>query len=329
MIHFLWPWLFLLLPLPLLARRWLPPAPHPGGALRLPFRLEPPSTGGPHPRHIAPRLLPAWLIWLLLLTAAARPQWLDPSAPLRTTGRDLMLAVDISGSMRNQDFDLAGQRVNRLEAVQELAGRFIERRRGDRIGLILFGSQAFLQSPLSHDRATVHTLLNEAEIGLAGEFTAIGDAIGLAVQRLRGPHVASRVLVLLTDGAHTTGRVGPLEAARLAAREGIRIYTIGVGPRPGEQTGTASEDLDEDTLAAVAEITGGHYFHAGDSEALEWVYGRLDTLEPTPGDDLHRYQASPLYPWPLAGALLLSVLLAVRRGAGGLQRPRSGGKQAG
>lgn len=321
MIHFSWPWLFLLLPLPLLARRWLPPVrANYDFALKVPFFsvLQQLSAGRGDDKWRWQRLLPAFLVWFLLLAAAARPYWMGDVGPLPATGRDLMLVVDISGSMRARDFSLAGEPADRLEVVKRVAGDFIERRNGDRLGLILFGGRPYLRAPLSHDHVTVGILLEEAEVALAGEYTAIGDAVGLAIKRMRGLQSDSRVIILLSDGANNEGELGPQQAARLAAAEGIRIYTIGLGrqdvvaPNPyGIWSAEAAADFERETLLAMASATGGRYFEALDTAGLEDIYRELDTLEPALGDELSQYLATPLYLWPLGLALLLSLVMAL------------------
>ena len=236
------------------------------------------------------------------------------------SGRDLMLAVDLSGSMEARDFELNGQAVNRLTATKSVAGEFIQRREGDRLGLILFGEQAYLQTPLTFDRATVHTLLMESVIGLAGKKTAIGDAIGLAVKRLQESTGDSRVLILLTDGANTAGEVAPIKAAELAASIGLKIYTIGVGADEiivqsllGHRRINPSQELDEKTLRAIADKTGAQYFRARNTRELEQIYKLLDKLEPVEAEALHFRPTSALFFWPLGIALLLTALLVVTR----------------
>jgi Ca-activated chloride channel family protein len=307
-----WPWLLLLLPLPWLARRLLRPAPDAGlQALRVPwFGLirDTASTWLKKPLLAAI----AALAWLLLVLAAARPQWVGEIVTLPVTGRDLLLAVDISGSMDTQDMFLAGEPVNRLAVVKQVAGEFIQRRRGDRVGLVLFGSRAYLQTPLTFDTETTAILLAESEIGLAGRETAIGDAIGLAVKRLREDAASERVLVLLTDGANTSGEVQPMQATEFAAREGLKIYTVGVGADEmmvrdffGSRVVNPSADLDEDTLRAIAERTGGAYFRARDAQALAEIYRRLDELEPVESDQEVIRPIDELFHWPLGAAFLL------------------------
>ena len=307
-----WPWMLILLPLPWLLRRWMRPAPDAGmQALRVPWfglMREAATTWLKKPLLAAI----AALAWLLLVAAAARPQWIGEIVTLPVTGRDLLLAVDISGSMDTQDMFLAGEPVNRLAVVKKVAGEFIQRRRGDRVGLVLFGSRAYLQTPLTFDTETTAILLAESEIGLAGRETAIGDAIGLAVKRLREDAASDRVLVLLTDGANTSGEVQPMQATEFAAREGLRIYTVGVGADEmmvrdffGSRVVNPSADLDEATLRAIAERTGGAYFRARDAQALAEIYRRLDELEPVESDQEAIRPIDELFHWPLGVAFLV------------------------
>ena len=328
MFEFQWPWLFLAAPLPWLARWLLPAAPASGeAALRVPFFSELAALPGVSESGAVatPRNL-FWLgllVWLLLLAAAARPQWLGDPIALPREGRDLMLAVDLSESMSTRDFKVNDEPVDRLTAVKAVASQFIEGRAGDRLGLILFGENAYLQSPLTFDRVTVDTLLRESLIGLAGKRTAIGDAIGLAVKRMRERPEGSRVLVLLSDGANTAGEVTPLQAAELAAEEGVRIYTIGVGADVmevrslfGRRRVNPSADLDEAALRAIAEKSGGIYFRAKDVEQLWNVYREIDRLEPVGGDEEYFRPVNALYHWPLGTALGLSLLITLLRRRG-------------
>ena len=318
MIDFVWFWLFLALPLPWLVRRFAPAArAGSGAALRTPFLDDlqglPSSRGGAAPPGTIP--WQALVVWALLVLAAARPVWQGEPIEQGVSGRDLMLAVDLSGSMEMNDFVLKGRKVDRLTATKAVAGQFIERRVGDRVGLILFGERAYLQAPLTFDRATVHTLLEESVIGLAGDKTAIGDAIGLGVKRLRDNPKDQRVLILLSDGANTAGAVSPLQAADLAAREGLKVYTIGIGADEmvvrdllGSRKVNPSQDLDEPTMRGIAEKTGGRYFRARDVRELEDIYRLLDELEPVERDKRHYRPITELYPWPLGAALLLGCL---------------------
>jgi Ca-activated chloride channel family protein len=317
-----WPWLLLLLPLPWLLRKFLPPASQAGmQALKVPWfsMISSSREGWVKKPSLA---IAAGVVWFFLLLSAARPQWVGETESLPVTGRDLLLAVDISGSMDTQDMILNGAAVNRLSVVKQVAGEFIQRRKGDRVGLVLFGSRAYLQTPLTFDTETTAILLDESEIGLAGRETAIGDAIGLAVKRLREDAASERVLILLTDGANTSGEVQPLQATEFAAREGLTIYTVGVGADEmlvqdffGARMVNPSADLDEETLEAIADRTGGAYFRARDAEALAQIYEILDELEPVESDQEIIRPVDELFFWPLSAAFLLALLaivLAVR-----------------
>lgn len=313
-----WPWLLASLPLPLLAAM-LPAAPErPRAGLRFPFPgvLRSVSAGRPRARSRA-RLIIAALAWVLLVVAAARPQRVGDTVHLPVAGRNVMLAVDLSGSMQTPDMRRGDEAVSRLAAVKGVAGDFIRRRVGDRLGLILFGDQAYLQTPLTLDRHTVLTLLDEAQIGLAGRQTAIGDAIGLAIKRLRDEPAGDRVLILLTDGASNSGSIEPLKAADLAAQEGVRIYTIGVGGDPATSGDPfamlrgGDSDLDEDALKAIAHKTGGRYFRASDVASLAQIYGEIDRIEPRAKDEQSWRPVDELYLWPLAASLLLCAAIAL------------------
>jgi Ca-activated chloride channel family protein len=232
-----------------------------------------------------------------------------------------MLAVDLSGSMEQKDFELGSRRVDRLTATKAVASDFISRREGDRIGLILFGGRAYLQVPLTLDRETVKMLLLEAYIGIAGVNTAIGDAITLAVRRIhdQSEDASEQVLVLLTDGANTAGEIEPLKAAELAQQIGLRIYTIGIGAEPsavssplgGPRGVNPAADLDEETLIGIAEMTGGRYFHAKDTASLQEIYRLVDELEPVEEPEPGFKPVKSMYYWPLSGAFLFAVLLAM------------------
>lgn len=327
MIEWIWPWMLLLLPLPWLVRRLVPAAASQQTAVRAPFFQEwrhlsetqaGRSTGG----KLVP-VISLWLLWLLLLLAAARPMWIGEPIELPNSGRDLLMAVDISGSMRIEDMQVGQTLVPRVDAVRQVGAQFISHRTGDRVGLILFGSKAYVQSPLTFDTATVKRFLSEAQIGFAGEETAIGDAIGLAVKRLRERPAESRVLVLLTDGQDTASSVKPLEAAQLAANLGIRIYTIGIGADAltlpglfgssfGRRQINPSSELDEAGLQEIARLTGGEYFRARNPQELVNIYQMLDTLEPVEQEAAVYRPRQSLGYIPLLGALLLSFLLAAR-----------------
>ncbi|MDH5544532.1 MAG: VWA domain-containing protein [Gammaproteobacteria bacterium] len=323
MIEFEWPYFFFLLPLPVLT--WLisrKTKTKEVSALKTPFYQEWLTAQDVNVRIKKSRpwkFFVALLAWCLLITATARPSWIGEAIEIPISGRDLMMAVDLSGSMEVPDFRLNGDQVDRLTIVKEVAGKFIERRVGDRIGLILFGKRAYVQTPLTFDLTTVQNMLNESVIGLAGKETAIGDAIGLAVKRLRERPEQSRVLILLTDGANTAGEVAPEQAASLAAEAGLKIYTIGVGADKmeissffGSRTVNPSSDLDEATLTKIAELTGGKYFRARDTQGLEDVYTQLDELEPMRSDSEVFRPRKQIFFWflTLASILYIGIFLS-------------------
>ncbi len=327
MIEWIWPWLLLLAPLPWLVRRVIPAASSQQPALRAPFYHEWQQLSGAQPGRAAHGgVVPTvalWLMWLLLLVAAARPTWIGEPVELPNSGRDLMMAVDISGSMRIEDMQVGDSLVPRVDAVRQVGADFISQRTGDRLGLILFGSNAYIQSPLSFDTATVKRFLSEAQIGFAGEETAIGDAIGLAVKRLKERPADSRVLILLTDGQDTASSVKPLDAAQLASQLGIRIYTIGIGADSltlpglfgssfGSRQVNPSAELDEAGLQEIARITGGEYFRARNPQELVNIYHLLDQLEPVEQETTRYRPRQALGYLPLLAALLISFLLALR-----------------
>ena len=315
---FAWPWMFLLLPLPWLAWKFLPPA-APGAALRLP---QPVMLA----QHVASGRLRSWrlwvaaLAWALLVCAAARPQQPAPPQAITHTGRALMLAVDCSGSMAIEDMRFGDTVVSRFAAVKAIAQRFIKLRSGDDVGLVLFGTQAYLMTPMTFDVDAVAKQMGGAAVGLAGRETAIGDAIVLAVKHLSALPARARVLVLLTDGVNTAGSVAPLDAAKLAKAAGVRVYTIGVGSSAqtisafGFQFAAPDNQLDVQALTQIADATGGQFFRASDGDQLAAAYHAIDALEPlATGHSLLRPDHE-WYPWPLAFALLLGFKLLPWRG---------------
>lgn len=318
-----WPWVLLALPLPWVIRWLLPPAMGLAEAgLRVPNLGSFATLQDRSSREalVNWRVWCAMLAWALLVVAAARPERIGDELDVPVAGRNLMLAVDLSGSMDQKDFALGGVRVDRLSATKAVASDFIERREGDRIGLILFGERAYLQVPLTLDRQTVNTLLMEAFIGLAGEKTAIGDAITLAVRRIHEQQDAEgdQVLVLLTDGANTAGEVDPIKAAELAQQVGLRIYTIGIGAEQlevasligGRRNINPSADLDETTLTVIADLTGGRYFRATDTASLQDIYKLVDELEPVEEPESGFRPVKSYYFVPLALSMALCLLVA-------------------
>jgi Ca-activated chloride channel family protein len=325
-IELLWPWALALAPLPILVRRMLRPLEQPLAALTVPTLSRFRGTEATALRSSRPRrgwLLLLWLAWLALVLALARPQWTGDPVNLPSSGRDLMLAVDLSGSMGTEDMQLGNQTVSRLTVVKDVVGRFVERRAGDRVGLILFGTNAYVQAPLTFDLATVNRLLEEAPIGIAGGRTAIGDAIGLGVKLLRQRPAEQRVLILLTDGASNSGEVTPDDAAALASASDIRIYTVGVGSDAMRMPGlfgalgsgivNPSAEMDEASLTRIAERTGGRYFRARNTVQLEEIYRLLDELEPVAQDPQTYRPVVSLYHWPLGLSWLTVASLVLLR----------------
>lgn len=251
-----------------------------------------------------------FLIWALLLVAAAGPRWVGEPVPLTREGRNIMLVLDLSGSMELDDMFLDGNPASRLDVVKQAAENFVRARIGDSIGLIVFGSQAYLQTPLTFDRSNVLMRIADATVGLAGKTTSIGDALGLAVKRLQGVPPTSRVIILLTDGANNSGVLPPLKAAELAKEDKIKVYTIGLGaeadPLGNPQfTLSAGADLDEPTLQEIAKMTGGRYFRATDTQSLHAIYDTINKLEAVSQDEATVRPQKEYYPWPAALALLL------------------------
>ena len=259
---------------------------------------------------------------MLLIAAIARPQWIGEPIELPNTGRDLMLGLDLSGSMQIEDMQIGNRLVPRITAVKSIAADFTQRRQGDRVGLILFGTRAYLQAPLTFDLETVTRFIDEAQLGFAGEDTAIGDALGLAIKRLRDRPATSRIFILLTDGQDTASTVDPMEAAALAAQLDVKIYTIGISRNLGRTT-RGRVEVDEAMLNAVAEATGGRYFRATSPAELEASYALLDTLEPVE-QDASTFRPKRALSWvPLLGALGLACWLALLH-SGWLSRRNSG-----
>lgn len=320
MFSFAWPYLFVLLPLPFLIWKFLPKAStQHEQALRVPnmdtFHFHgqiPQSSKLPVINH---NMLFLITIWLLLVIAAAKPQWVGEAIKLPVSGRDLLLAVDLSGSMKQEDMQINNKMYNRLIATKLVLSQFIQQRKGDRLGLILFADHAYLQTPLTYDSKTIEKMLVEAELDLVGKKTAIGEAIGLAIKRIKdlpSQQTNSRVMILLTDGANTAG-IEPLKAAKLAKQIGLKIYTIGFGADElivrtifGREKINPSRDLDEKTLKAIADMTHGQYYRARDTESLKNIYETLNKIEPIESDDKTFRPIKTLYYWPLGLALILS-----------------------
>ncbi len=315
MITLYWPWLLLALPLPLVVY-WLPAKQKAvAAALKMPTMISYQASVQNTKNSKKGSLVLLAIIWVLVVIAASRPQWLGDPINIPTQGREMMVAVDLSGSMQIEDMTLHGSTVNRLQMLKELLGQFIERRNGDRLGLILFADDAYMQTPMTFDRKTVKQMLDESVLGLVGQKTAIGDAIALAVKRFNNKKHSNRVLLLLTDGQNTAGKISPDQALELAVAENITIYTIGIGAEEmlqrslfGTRRINPSSELDEVMLKNIAEQTHGKYFRAKDSQAMEEIYHRLDALEPVEQQQQQMRPLTALFYWPLATALLLSFI---------------------
>lgn len=315
MLEFSWPWLLILLPLPLLWRR---SGSSNGRALKLkPLVKLTQKSNSPGPQW---RQTSSWLsavIWCCLVLAAAEPRWLSDPVQLPQQGRDIMLVIDLSGSMEIQDMSWQNQPIDRVEAVKRLTREFLQRREGDRIGLILFADAAYQLTPLTLDLATVQKMLDEVVVGMAGRRTAIGEGIGLAVKRFNELSSSNKVIVFLSDGASNTGNISAEESLQLAKAANVRIHTVGIGAEEmtqqgifGPRTVNPSHDLDEPLLIRMAEETGGEYFRARNTEEFRRMYELLDELEPIERESLSFRPQRSLVHWPLAIALLLSVWLA-------------------
>ena len=335
MFEFAWIWVLVALPLPLLCYLLPPRGEQQTAALKIPQLIQGLEATSQRKTTNKFRLLIAIVAWIALVLAAARPEWLGEPVSIPAEGRDLMIAVDLSGSMKIDDMEVNGRQVDRLKMIKYVLSDFIERRVGDRLGLILFADTAYLQAPLTYDRDTVNQLLNESLIGLVGEQTAIGDAIGLAIKRFNEREESNKVLVLLTDGQNTAGNITPEQANELAINNDVTIYTIGVGADKmlvqsffGNRQINPSQELDEDMLTKIATSTGGQYFRARDVESLQKIYATLDELEPIARESRQMRPLQALYYYPLALALVLSALLGLYQllAAAGLLNFSSRGK---
>ncbi len=318
MIHFDFIWALVALPLPLLVY-WLPAKKQVQAApLRMPTIIKSVQTQEFAPRKKKTSLFILSIIWCLLVVASTQPQWLGEAVNVPTEGREMMIAVDLSGSMQVEDMTLNGRSVNRLDMLKVLLGEFIERRSGDRLGLILFGDDAYMQTPMTFDRKTVQQMLDETVLGLVGKQTAIGDAIALAVKRFDEKKDSNRVLLLLTDGQNTAGKITPEQALELAVAKDITIYTIGIGADVmiqnslfGSRRVNPSSELDEESLQRIADETGGYYFRARASEDMSKIYQLLDELEPVEQEQQQMRPLTALFYWPLGLALLISLLALI------------------
>ena len=331
MLTFAYPWLLLLLPLPLLVWWLVPPHREPRQALVVPFLQRLVAQGGQSLAEGAVVLRGGWLrrislvfAWCCVVLALARPQKIEPPVTKEVPVRDLLLAVDLSGSMETKDFKNArGETVDRLTAVKEVLDEFLSRRKGDRVGLIFFGSSPFVQAPFTQDLQVCRQLLDEAQVKMAGPQTAFGDALGLAIDVFDRSPAKDRVLIALTDGNDTASQVPPAKAAAIAKDKGIVIHTISVGDPT-----TAGEDaLDIETLKAVATTCGGTYAHAADRDQLDDIYHKIDALETRQAETISHRPRRDIYWWPLAIGLGVSLLQQTLQLA--MHRPRPSSSESG
>ena len=309
------PWVLILLPLPLLIWFFLPRvSTHFPAALKVPFfnAMMDIAEEGKHSLTRQTQLTYWLLIWSLLLLALADPRWVGEPRPLARNGHNIMLALDLSPSMEINDMQLHGHPETRLNVVKRAASQFVHNRVNDKIGLIVFGERAYLQTPLTYDHQNVLQRIKDASAGLAGRTTSIGDALGLAIKRLQNVPDKGRMIILLTDGANNSGVLAPLKAAELARDDRIKVYTIGLGSEVDPHTFNglflsmnASADLDEDTLTSVAKMTGGRYFRATDMKSLEAIYQAINRMETVSQEQATVRPQHNYYPWPLALAWLL------------------------
>lgn len=312
MLNLAYPWVLAALPVPLLVRWLAPPYREPREGLRVPFLARLAALTGREPTAGAVVLRGGWVraitlagVWLCLVTALARPQRLEPPVTRTIPVRDMMLAVDLSGSMGTTDFtDASGKTVDRLTAVKQVLDDFLARRKGDRVGLIVFGNSPFVQAPFTQDLDVCRELLGETRVGMAGPKTAFGDAIGLAVTVFDRSDVPEKVLIALTDGNDTGSQVPPERAAAVAKDKGIVVHTVAVG----DPKAAGEDKLDEAALRRVAASTGGSYSHAGNRSELEAIYRTLDALPTREAQTISHRPRTDLFQWPLAAGLVLSAV---------------------
>lgn len=311
-MSFALPWILILLPLPLVIRRLAPPLAIRRPALILPDHLDRAARAE---RTSGIRQGPwlAALAWMLLVIAMAGPRTEAISDIIPASGRDIVLALDLSGSMMKEDFRLDDQPVSRLEAVKRTASAFVAARRGDRIGLVIFGERAYFASPLTFDVDAVARAIEEAQIGISGRGTAISDGLGLATKRLARSDAPTRVIVLLSDGVDTSGNVPAVEAAKLAAGHGIRVHSIALGPEDLENQPASRDAVDVATLRDIAAAAGGESFRVRTTADLQRMAATLDRLEPNPSSRPPMRYWRSLWIWPATLALICLTVLAARR----------------
>jgi Ca-activated chloride channel family protein len=313
MFEFAWPFLLALLPIPLLIWWWLPPYRAQQASVQVPFfdRLaaatgQTPQQGAVVLQRRAVQMIVASLIWILIMTALARPQWVGDPLTREISARDLILAIDISGSMDRRDFrSSSGEMLTRLDGVKRVIADFVARRKGDRIALILFGTKAYVQVPFTQDLQMAQQLLEQTQVGMAGQQTALGDTIGLAIKTFDKSTAKQKLLILLTDGNDTASRVPPEHASDIARQNGVVIYTIGVG----DPAASGESRVDLSVLQNIANSTQGRFFRAEDGAQLAAIYADIDKLAPTKLDTQSWRPKLPLFQWPLGAAVILGLAL--------------------
>ncbi len=308
--EFGFPFVFFLAPVPLLVYWLFPPLRKRKSGLIASFYFRAIKITGIEPQSsawISRRNIPEWvlvsMIWLLLVSSMASPQLVEQPALKVKTARNFLVASDISFSMANRDWKKDGQLLTRWEAVKEVMGEFLNQRKSDQIGLIFFGTNAYLQAPLTTDLEVIRWMLDETEVGMAGQTTGIGNAIGMGIKVLKEDSLDQKVMLLLTDGVDSGSDIAPLDAANLAKSDSITIYTLGIG-----DPAAPNSDLDEKMLIDIAEVTGGRYFRAIDQVQLEQAYETLNELEPVEYEQEEYKPTTLLYFYPLGIALGLAML---------------------
>lgn len=268
------------------------------------------STKGAGRTEMVQWLLPI-LLWVSLVTSLAGPRLLLTNPALPVTGRDLVLALDLSGSMVRKDFLLNGQEVARLDALKHVARSFVLQRGGDRVALVIFASRAYFATPQTHDVKAIAQAIHEATIGVSGRATGISEGLGLSLKRLKDSDAASKVIILLSDGVNNSGPVKPRDAALLAQELGVRVHTIAMGPRDLANADGERDAVDTDTLRAISDLSGGEYFRAKTTDDLLAVVEAIDQLEAIPADGPAALFYKPLWIWPAGLAVLLSFGLLI------------------
>jgi Ca-activated chloride channel family protein len=318
MISLATPLALILLPLPLVAARLLPPMSGGGGALFVPLTVASRfGTGGGSGLGVAGRKFLPVILWLALVVALAGPRIVVSNPALPASGRDIVLALDLSGSMKGEDFELNGEPTQRLEAVKRVAINFVRRRVGDRVGLVIFAERAYFAASLTYDVEAVARRIDEATIGISGRSTAISEGLGLALKRLETSDAPSRVVILLSDGVNTSGKVEPRDAAKLAQELGVRVHTIALGLHDTTDGSNTRDAVDAETLRAVAELSGGTSFRVRTTADLEAVGHSIDEMESNRSEApaVEIYRDLWIYPAILAFLIALGLLVIDRRRA--------------